>query len=79
MEKITKENGTQAQGAGVPPINVETVKGYLNKDLSIAISCLQAIQSDPDLLQTMAVFMHGRMINFENAKLQAKLEKPEQN
>jgi len=44
-------------------INPTRVKEYLTKDLSIAISCLNAIQSDPDLLDHIAHFMAGRWAN----------------
>lgn len=61
-----------AQGAAAAPtteeakeaaMNLETVKGYLKKDLSIAVSCLNAILSDPDLLDSTANFMLGRLLN----------------
>lgn len=44
---------------------VETVRDYLKKDLSVAIACLNAIQSDPELLDTVAHWFHGR---WQNAK-----------
>lgn len=46
-------------------ITFETVRNYLKKDLSIALSCMNAIMSDPDLLDSVAHFMHGR---WQNAK-----------
>lgn len=62
------QTDAQAQGATVPPITPELVKEYLTKDLSVAISCLVAIQSDPELLDYLAVFMTGRWQNVQNAK-----------
>lgn len=44
-------------------ITFETVRGYLKKDLSVSVSCLNAILSDPDLLDQVAHFMHGRWQN----------------
>lgn len=47
-------------------INPTLVKDYLTKDLSVAIACLNAIQSDPDLLDHMAHFMAGRWQNAQS-------------
>lgn len=49
-------------------VSVEMVRDYLNKDLSVAISCLNAIQSDPDLMLHIAQFMHGRFQNSQQTK-----------
>jgi len=58
-----------AQGAqAVSEISVGTIEGYLKKDLSIALNCLDAIYRDPDLLRSMAEFMHGRFMNAKNAE-----------
>jgi len=59
-------NGKASQGAPTPTLeipDVPKVVEWLNRDLSVAISCLSAIQSDPDLLNSLAVFMQGRLIN----------------
>jgi len=45
------------------PISIDQVEAYLKKDLSVAVSCLDAIYRDPDLLRSMAVFLHGRYMN----------------
>jgi hypothetical protein len=66
MEK-NQNTSAPAQGAESESLTVETVKKYLTKDLSIAISCLNAIQSDPDLLEHLAHFMHGRFVNAKHA------------
>lgn len=58
----------QVPGTAVPSITPELVKEYLRKDLSVAISCLNAIQSDPDLLDHLATFMAGRWQNVQNSK-----------
>jgi len=67
MEKNTKLDSS-AQGAEIPNITPELVRQYLNRDLSVAISCLQAIQSDPDLLDNLSAFMAGRWQNEQNKK-----------
>lgn len=73
MEKNHKAV-SQAQGAEdtqETPVTVEQVKKYLVKDVSIALSCLDAIASDPDLLDVIAHFMHGRYMNNLAAKSKA--------
>jgi len=58
----------EAVAEGKKLVTVETVREYLNKDLSVAIQCLNAIQSDPDLMETMAHWMHGRWMNAQNSQ-----------
>lgn len=65
MSKITSKV-SEAPGASVP--SVEQIESFLSRDLSVAISCLNAIQSDPDLCRHMAEFMHGRYKNHVNSK-----------
>lgn len=70
------QNGSQAQGAS-QPITVGQIQGYLKNDLGIAIRCLDAIYTDPDLLQALAEFMHGRLMNAKHKKdLEAQQEIP---
>lgn len=78
--KKNQESVTDAPGADVP-LEVPTiaqVEKWLSKDLSVAINCLHAIHSDPDLLRSVATFMHGRLLNDklkkEVDKVQTKLE-----
>jgi len=75
---MTKTNQvSEAPGAEVTP---EQIKQYLQKDLSIALACLHAIYSDPDLLRLLADFMHGRQVNYINAEKaahQERLDHPE--
>lgn len=59
MEKNQAKNG---QALGAEP-TVEKVLEYLKKDLSVAIACLNAMYSDPDLLHSLAIWMHGRWTN----------------
>lgn len=71
---MKKENGkaTAAQGAEVAKekgeITLVTIKKWLKHDLSAAVSCLNAIQTDPDLLDSVAMFMFGRFQNDMNKK-----------
>jgi len=44
-------------------INLKSIKKMLSYDLGAAILCLQAIQSDPDMLDSVAQFMYGRFMN----------------
>lgn len=70
----TKTNTTEAAQGAPSEITQQAVKQYLVKDLSIAISCLNAIQSDPDLLEHLAQFMHGRFVNAKHAEQNAKAQ-----
>lgn len=69
-------NGKEAPGAELPiPPSVEEmtqdqIKSWLKKDLAVAISCLNAIHSDPDMLESLAAFMLGRV---KNAKQKAAI------
>lgn len=71
MEK-NQANGQAAPGADqaiVEAITPERVKELLQKDLSIAVACLNAILSDPDLMDSTAHFMAGRWANAKAAKI----------
>lgn len=71
MDKPNAQNGA-GQGPDTVEITHEKVVQYLKKDLGNAIGCLNAIQSDPDMLNALATFMLGR---FNNHKLQEELKK----
>lgn len=60
-----KQSTVDAPGASTESQapSVGTIVEYLVKDLSVAIACLTAIQSDQDLLSHLAQFMHGRFVN----------------
>lgn len=65
---------SKAQGAApVKSLDAKTIASYLKKDLEVAIGCLNALHSDPDLLMAMATFMQGRMENAVRAK-ESKLQ-----
>lgn len=63
-EQQTEQN---AQGSVDVP-NKKVIETWMKKDLGNAIALLNAIYSDPDLLEVMAGFMQGRMINSEMKK-----------
>lgn len=81
---MKKNNGSEnvPQGGKSPvessEINLATVEKWLKNDLAKAISCLNAIYSDPDLLRSVSTFMLGRMNNAklhqEAAKAQTKMD-----
>lgn len=52
--------------------DVAGIKAAVVGDLKNAVLLLNAIQSDPDLVEQLAVFIHGRITNKEN-KAQQKL------
>lgn len=60
-EKIDTE--TTTLGVEVSP---KQIAEFLKKDLAIAINCLSAIHSDPDMMDSLAAFMYGRYLNFKN-------------
>lgn len=76
MEK-TVHNAKDAT-QGVDPslqrenFDVAGIKKAVRADLQNAVMLLNAIQSDPDLVEQLAVFIHGRITNKEN-KAQTKL------
>lgn len=68
--KKSSLNGSEAQGVDTEhveeakkQVTVETTKEWLKKDLGIAITCLNAMYTDPDLLENLAEFLHGRWMN----------------
>lgn len=70
MEKLTTENGKEIQGIDLPGVpDVQELERRVKNDLVSAISLLNAIYSDPDLLVDVCHFIRGRLINAENAKL----------
>lgn len=65
-----KKNGV-AEGEAVEQLREltpEQVEKYLKKDLTVAISCLEAILRDQDILSNLAVFMAARFNNAEIVK-----------
>lgn len=64
------QNVIEAQGAekqGVP--DLKTVKEWTKRDIGLAIGVLNAIYSDPDLCNSMAEWIHGRIMNDYNRKV----------
>lgn len=46
--------------------DVAGIKAAVVGDLKNAVLLLNAIQSDPDLVEQLAVFIHGRITNKQN-------------
>lgn len=72
-----KDQVVQEMAKGQAPaerveITLEKVKEWSKRDLGCAISFLNAIHSDPDMLDQVATFIYGR---FKNAKEQEALKK----
>lgn len=65
MSKTNSPVTPEAQGASGVVVDREKIKEWLKHDLGAAISCLNAIYSDPPMLDSLAEFMYGR---FSNAK-----------
>lgn len=65
---MSKSNSKDKAAQGAAEVNEEVVREWLKKDLAVAISCLQAIRTDPDLMDVMASFMFGRYENDRNRK-----------
>lgn len=76
---ITEKLNGKASTQGVDPslqrenFDVAGIKAAVVGDLRNAVMLLNAIQSDPDLVEQLAVFIHGRIMNKEN-KDQTKLD-----
>lgn len=70
MEKLNNQaqSAPGVDDATAEAVTVEGVKGYLKKDLSLALGCINAILSDEDLLENLAHFMHGRFQNHLHEK-----------
>lgn len=71
MEKPT-EKATAEQGSDRNTDQAQITK-WLQHDLKTAIALLNAIYSDPYLMDQVATFLHGKITNYEN-KNQQKLE-----
>jgi len=73
MKNSNTKKETPAPGAEAPQTNgqekvvfdLDTTRKYLRRDLAGAIALLNAIHSDPDLIEQMAVFMYGRLTNHQ--------------
>lgn len=66
----TIKNDSVGQGpneskTGAP--DLDTVRKWAKRDLATSIAFLNAIHSDPDMLNAMVDFIWGRMKNQENA------------
>lgn len=69
---MEKNNNAESTTQGV--VTAQQVQDYLKKDLSVAIRCLDAIHSDPDLLAHLSQFMAGRINNARHKADPAQLK-----
>lgn len=65
MNKKSNVPGAAQGAAPVEPPTIDQVEAWMKKDMACAISLLNALYSDPDMLRSIATFMMGR---FSNAK-----------
>lgn len=61
MEKVTHNGKSQVQG--IEDIPSDDVAKWIKKDIGVALSLLQALYSDADMLRSMAEFLQGRYLN----------------
>jgi len=66
MEKSSKTPETQEIIDNLPTPDVETIQKWLADDLGRARSLLQAIHEDKNILNLIAVHMHGKISNHNN-------------
>lgn len=68
----SKSNGKSAPGAELPPPTPEevqefsTIEKWVSRDLDACIAFLQAIKQDVDLKKQLALWFHGRVVNYKN-------------
>lgn len=67
MEKNTIKE-VPAQGAGTPSqdVDLSTVRQWLQEDVRRAVAVLNAVQSDPNVLDRIAEVFYGRILNMRN-------------
>lgn len=76
-KKQKVEEVAQGQIPPVAPVEVtlEKVKEWSKRDIGCAISFLNAIHQDPDLMDAVCTFIYGRFQNSKNAHVnQTKLD-----
>jgi len=68
--KVSNEQGS-SQAGQFENITIDQVKKWLALDLGSAAMSINAILSDPDILNQVAMFLHGK---FENEQARKKLD-----
>lgn len=75
-EKVAENGqGSDFSKMEVPPVG--KVREMLKRDLGVAVTVLDAVYRDPNTLNSLADFLHGRMLNEKNReeiKKQGKLD-----
>lgn len=72
---VKSELGSEAQTKRI--VTLQDAQTWLKRDLQICIACLDAIYKDPNTLNALAEFLHGRYLNNlhqEELKNQTELE-----
>jgi len=70
---MEKHNANGKEQGSAPVLDKATIEKWLLKDISVAITCLEAIAKDPDMMSMMAEWMLGRLQNQQNAKHQQEV------
>lgn len=68
-------NGATLGEAPKKEVTIGEIEKWLSQDLSLALHCLNAIQSDVNIKRQIAVFMHGKLMN---ARHKEELERQEE-
>lgn len=69
MKNSSELNGKSAQGADVSEEEVNdfaTIEKWVSRDLDACIAFLNAIKQDSELRKTLALWFHGRVVNWKN-------------
>lgn len=75
MSKKTHNNLEEVQGTPVGDVTLKQVKEWTKNDVARCLSFLNAIYSDPDLIDHIATFMYGRLQNDLERKRREEAEK----
>lgn len=65
--KVSEAQGAETQELPKVP-TIQEVRNFLKKDLGMCITMLDAIYKDPNTLNSLADFLHGRFINQREAE-----------
>lgn len=61
-----KKNKEVSESQGLEDMSAKEVAQWLRRDLVVALTLLDALRSDTELLELMATFLQGRYINEKN-------------
>ena len=72
MDKLHNQEAPTQGVESSEEFTLNDVRRRVASDIRSAVALLNAIQADPDLLDQLGAFIHGRLVNAEN-KAQQKL------